>query len=126
MPLTSKLFRGDPKLEACLVQDSAHIVQNATGAHVGKIHTALFAIDGVSVAARDLASQTYGASTAAAVLAFKQKHDIVNRSYQTQADNIVGKMTIAALDREMAQVESRPSPPPPRNSVSWTTRRNKA
>src|SRR5262249_41293895 len=39
--------------------------------------------------------------TAAAVLAYKRKRNIVNRTYQAQADNIVGKMTMAALDREM-------------------------
>jgi hypothetical protein len=126
MPLISKLFHGDTKLEACLAQDSAHIVEGASGAHVGKIHTALFAIDGVSVAGRDLSSQTYGASTAAAVLAYKQKRKIINTSYQTQADNIVGKMTIASLDREMAEIESRPSPLPLAHTVAWTTRRNKA
>ena len=31
------------------------------------------------------------------------KRNIINRSYQTSADNIVGRMTIAALDKEMAQ-----------------------
>jgi hypothetical protein len=38
---------------------------------------------------------------AAAVLAYKKKRNIINWSYQQQADNIVGKMTIAALDAEM-------------------------
>jgi hypothetical protein len=51
------------------------------------------------------AGKRYGPSTAAAVLKFKQKRNIVNRAYQTQADNIVGKMTIAALDNEMLQRE---------------------
>jgi hypothetical protein len=37
MALQSKLFRGDAKLEAALVSDSAHIVQGAIGSHVGKI-----------------------------------------------------------------------------------------
>jgi hypothetical protein len=43
MPLQSKLFRGDRALEACLVNDSAHITEGAAGGHVGKIQTALFA-----------------------------------------------------------------------------------
>jgi hypothetical protein len=34
-------------------------------------------------------------------LSYKKKRNIINRSYQTQADNIVGKMTIASLDNEM-------------------------
>ena len=41
MALQSKLFRGDAKLEAALISDSAHIVQGAAGAHVGKIQQAL-------------------------------------------------------------------------------------
>jgi hypothetical protein len=43
----------------------------------------------------------YGPSTADAVLTYKTTRNIVNRSYQTQADNIVGKMTIAAMDKEL-------------------------
>jgi hypothetical protein len=39
------------------------------------------------------------------VLAFKRRRKIINFSYQTQEDNIVGKMTIAALDREMEKLE---------------------
>lgn len=62
-------------------------------------------IGGASIDAGELAAKRYGLSTAAAVLQFKQDRDIVNRSYQTQADDIVGKMTIAALDDEMLEVE---------------------
>jgi hypothetical protein len=43
----------------------------------------------------------YGSRTAAAVLAYKRARSIVNLKYQTEADNIVGKMTIEALDREL-------------------------
>jgi hypothetical protein len=99
--LQSLLFRGDPKLEAAAVSDSAHIVQGARGDHVGKIQLALISIDNASIAADGV----YGPATAAAVLAYKTKRGIINLSYQTQADNIVGKMTIAALDREMLDLE---------------------
>ncbi len=101
MPLHSRLFRGDPRLEACLIQDSAHITQGAAGEHVAKIQFALATIDNFGIAPRDLSTGTYGASTADAVLAYKTRRQIINRSYQTKADNIVGKMTIASLDKEM-------------------------
>ena len=39
------------------------------------------------------------------MLAYKQVRQIINRAYQTQADNVVGKMTIARLDEEIARVE---------------------
>jgi hypothetical protein len=105
MPLHSTLFRGDPKLEACLIHDSAHVTQGATGEHVVKIQFALITLDNLSIAQRDLSTETYGASTADAVLAYKTKRQIINRSYQTRPDNIVGKMTIASLDKEMSAHE---------------------
>jgi peptidoglycan hydrolase-like protein with peptidoglycan-binding domain len=105
MGLQSEFFRGDPKLEACLIQDSAHVTPGAVGDHVVKIQVALTTLDSSDIDDGESTTGTYGPSTAAAVLAFKQKRNIVNPSYQTQADNIVGKMTIAALDREIFQKE---------------------
>ena len=104
MALQSKLFRGDAKLEAAAVSDAAHIVQGAKGDHVRKIQLALNQLDGTDLDADGI----YGAATAAAVLAYKQKRNIVNVSYQTQADNIVGKMTVAALDLELLSQQVAP------------------
>lgn len=108
MPLQSRLFKGDRALEACLVQHSAHITEGATGEHVAKIHTALFAIDGLAVSPDELRNCFYGKSTVKAVLKFKTKRNIINYSYERQVDNIVGKMTIAALDRDMLRKEAEP------------------
>src|SRR5215831_7340316 len=108
MGLQSHLFRGDSKLEAAAVSDPAHVLQGAHGPHVAKIQRALATLDGALIAPSEAAQSTYGPTTAAAVLAYKQARAIINRSYQQQADNIVGKMTIAALDREMIAVDSRP------------------
>jgi len=103
MVLQSNLFRGDPKLEAAATSDPAHITPGATGPHVGKIQLALIQLDGAAIAQDSI----YGPATANAVLAYKRKRNIVNLSYQTQADNIVGRMTMAALDTEMAALERR-------------------
>ena len=108
MGLQSKLFSGNTALEACLVQDSAHIKEGAAGEHVSKIQTALFIVDGLSVFSDELKGCRYGASTAKAVLAFKSKRRIINFDYEKQVDNIVGKMTIAALDKEMVRKEAEP------------------
>jgi peptidoglycan hydrolase-like protein with peptidoglycan-binding domain len=114
MPLQSQLFSGDLKLEAAAVSDSAHIVPGAIGEHVRKIQLALIQVNGASLSPDGV----YRGATAAAVLAYKQRRGIVNRTYQTTADNIVGKMTMAALDLEMAAQENKPaelqslSPPP--------------
>jgi hypothetical protein len=105
MPLISRFFRGDTKLEACLVSDPAHVTEGAAGEHVSKIQTALFVLDGAKIDQGELYAKHYGRSTAAAVLSYKRKRNVINYSYQTQADNIVGKMTIAALDKGMFQYE---------------------
>lgn len=107
MPLQSQLFKNDRALEACLTQDSAHVLQGAVGGHVAKIQTALFLLDALIINPGELAASRYGASTAAAVLSFKAKRGIINRNYQSQPDNIVGKMTIAALDKEIFAQEGR-------------------
>ncbi len=104
MTLQSLLFRGDPKLEAAAVSDPAHIVPGAAGAHVRKIQLSLTWLDGAGISPDGV----YGPATAAAVLAYKQKRKIINRSYQTKPDNIVGKMTMAALDQEMLEEELKP------------------
>lgn len=101
MPLRSELFRGDSRLEGAASRDSAHIVPGGSGPHVEKIQLALMLLDEAEIAADELAADLYGPSTATAVLAFKRRRRIVNASYQTTPDNIVGRMTMAALDREM-------------------------
>lgn len=105
MPLSSRLFAGDARLQACLTDNAAHLLIGAQGDHVSKVHTALFLVDGLSVAPSELHTKSYGQSTAAAVLAYKRKRKIINPAYQTAEDNIVGKMTIEALDRDVGLME---------------------
>jgi hypothetical protein len=102
MPLQSELFSGDPKLENAAVHDSAHILPGSSGPHIEKIQVALMLLDSASIATSELAADSYGATTAAAVLAYKRERNIINLSYQSTADNIVGRMTIASLDSEIA------------------------
>jgi peptidoglycan hydrolase-like protein with peptidoglycan-binding domain len=110
MPLVSNLFRDNKRLQECLVSDPAHITPGSVGEHVRLIQLALVDLDGLSIDAEDLSTHRYGPSTAAAVLAFKKKRSIINRSYQSTEDNIVGKMTIAALDTEMVAGQHTPVP----------------
>jgi hypothetical protein len=110
MPSQSKLFKGDQRLEACLIHDSAHITPGTVGEHVGRIQTALATIDGSVIQASEISAMAYGPSTTTAVLAFKRKRQIINYSYETQVDNIVGKMTIAALDLEVLTREQPTAP----------------
>jgi peptidoglycan hydrolase-like protein with peptidoglycan-binding domain len=98
MALRSALFRGDARLEAAATSPNSHITPGSRGPHVAKLQKALNILDNASLQE----DGAYGSATAAAVLAFKKKRAIVNTSYQTQPDNIVGVMTMAALDEELA------------------------
>ena len=73
--------------------------------HVLLIQEALVLLDNAPIDGGEINALRYGATTANAVLAYKRKRNIVNPSYQTAPDNIVGKMTIAALDSEMSTKE---------------------
>lgn len=109
MSLQSRIFQGDAKLKAAAVSDPAHITPGAVGDHVVKIQIALMLLDGAWVADHEMRAGIYGRTTAAAVLAHKTKRGIINRNYQSQADDIVGKMTIAAMDRELVARNLRPA-----------------
>lgn len=108
MPLTSNLFAGSARLNACLVQDSAHVQPGDAGEHVADIQIALKHLDGLVIDPIELLSRRYGPSTAAAVLAYKKKRKIINHSYQSTEDNIVGKMTMASLEKEMKDRQTQP------------------
>jgi diketogulonate reductase-like aldo/keto reductase len=103
--LQSLFFRKIPQLEAAAVSDPAHIKQGARGYHVSMIQQTLIGADDARIAATELLTEHYGPTTAQAVLRYKTKRNIINFSYQKKADNIVGKMTIAALDADMAELE---------------------
>ncbi len=106
MVLKSNLFKGSRGLAACEVSDAAHFTVGKQGDDVGLLQMALFALDSLTIDRKELLSKTYGRSTAAAVLAFKTKRKIVNHAYQSKPDDIVGKMTVAALDRVLCGWES--------------------
>jgi hypothetical protein len=118
LPLRSKIFAGDPKLEECLVSDPAHLTLGARGEAVGKVQKALILL-GEFIGGDDLPKSFYGAPTRDAVLRYKTKRGIINHTYQSAPDGIVGKMTIAALDAEMRALENKPPPPeePPKFEV---------
>lgn len=109
MPLRSRLFFGNAALEACLVSDPAHLTPGTVGEHVQLVQRALCYLGEGDIAGKEYREGTYGTTTAAAVLRFKQKRAIINPSYQTKADNIVGKMTIRRLDDEMCAFQDVPS-----------------
>ncbi len=101
MFLQSQLFRGNARLQQCLISDAAHVLRGDHGDHVTLIQNALLTLEQSDISDTELAQQLYGPSTAATVLHYKQKRQIINFDYQTRADDIVGKMTIQSLDAEM-------------------------
>jgi hypothetical protein len=111
MPLTSRLFSTCTKLNACLVNDGDHVKEGQIGPHVKRIQQAIKAIDGTLISNDELSLMRYGKSTASAVLSYKEKRNIINQRYQTKPDNIVGKMTIAALDKDMLALQTQLNAP---------------
>jgi hypothetical protein len=105
--LKSELFRGDPRLEKTLHSDPHHVVLGDRGEFVSKIQFAVLTLGGGRIGPGELQAQRYGPDTARAVLAYKTLRQIINRAYQRTPDNIVGKMTIRALDNEMVLLEAK-------------------
>jgi hypothetical protein len=104
--LRSDLFKGDKKLENCASLPSGHLlVGTPPGQHISKVHEALEKLrpGGPAIAATERSTMSYGKTTAAAVLHYKQTHDppIINFAYQTTPDAVVGQMTIKAMDEEL-------------------------
>src|ERR1700693_3864152 len=113
MVLQSKLFKEDVRLQQCLVSDPSHVQRNDKGDHVARIQQALRILmedDGIDIDDDELKSKEYLQSTVDAVQKFKDDRKIINQSYQTSADNIVGKMTIARLDKDILAVEKANAP----------------
>ena len=105
--LRSDEFKDDPKLEACATKDAAHLlIGTAPGPHILKIQLALERVrsGGPAIAAGEKTAMSYGPTTGAAVLSYKLTHlpPIINLSYQKTPDNIVGVMTIRALDDDLS------------------------
>jgi hypothetical protein len=105
MALLSQYLGKDERLKQCQVRDAAHIKEGASGSYVSKIQRALWVIDALKIDKSEVARRYYGPSTAAAVLAYKRKRRIINYSYQSTEDNIVGRMTITALDKDIYNYE---------------------
>jgi hypothetical protein len=105
MPLFSRLFRTDTRLLAVAQKNSEHITlkrPRERGPHVHKIQQALFRL-GFTIDRAETNVNEYGQSTADAVLAYKSdpRRNIINPAYQSKPDNIVGRLTVAALDQEI-------------------------
>jgi hypothetical protein len=101
--LQSRFFRGNERLEACLVEDRARIRQGETGLYVEKIQVAIFVVDLSMIDRLEVLSKHYGPSTASAVLRYKKKRRI---SELPAADTMVGKTTMDRLDREIRDYEA--------------------
>jgi hypothetical protein len=115
--LLSKQFQKNAKLQRCLVAPLEHVVPNSGGEHVGLIQEALVKLGAGVISASEISRQFYGPSTRQAVLKYKgPPRNIINKTYQSAPDNIVGQMTIDRLDDEMLALENKPDPNPPLTS----------
>jgi len=101
MALISRRFAGIPELEACAVDDSAHLLSGSQGPHVALVQQALIDL-GEQIESG--ATGNYGPDTEAAVTAYKTERQILN--FAGQIDPIVGRKTIAALDTEIDRFDA--------------------
>jgi hypothetical protein len=115
--LRSKHFRDNQRLQSCLVSDAAHVTPGQSGEHVSLIQFALMRLLVLDLPETEIKRQFYGPKTAEAVLTYKRSLEIINRSYQKQADNIVGRMTIRSLDNAMFVLEGGDGPAPQPNLI---------
>ncbi len=106
MPLMSKHFKDNDRLQECLISPAHHVVLRDRGGHVALIQKALEMLGVGLIDPAEIREQRYGVSTAEAVRRFKgPPRNIINWTYQSQPDNIVGKMTIERLDLEMQEFD---------------------
>ena len=101
MALISRRFAGIPELEACAVDDTAHLLSGSQGPHVALVQQALIDL-GEQIESG--ATGNYGPDTEAAVTAYKTERQILN--FAGQIDPIVGRKTIAALDAEIDRFDA--------------------
>lgn len=101
MALVSRRFAGVAELQACAVEDSAHLLGGSQGSHVALVQQALIDL-GEQIESG--ASGIYGTDTEAAVTSYKAARNILNAA--GQVDPIVGKKTLATLDAEIERFDA--------------------
>jgi len=94
-------------LQDCLEDDASHVLLGDSGDYVGLIQEALVKLGEGVIAAKELSEMHYGTSTARSVKQYKTKRQIINRRYQQLPDDIVGRITIERLDRDMVELEKK-------------------
>lgn len=95
--LESDLLSANKRLQECLVKDSSHVRLNDSGEHVLLLQKALNKIGELPSELPE--NGTFDATMAGAVARYKKNRGILN--YAGQIDDIVGKLTITAIDNEL-------------------------
>ncbi|MFN7934259.1 MAG: hypothetical protein U0R19_13095 [Bryobacteraceae bacterium] len=87
--LQSELFRGDPRLERCLISDPAHVLRGDAGDFVSEIHLAVSTSSDGTISGSEIDGRRYGPDTAKAVLEYKRKRRIINFQLSSRPTMIV-------------------------------------
>lgn len=100
------------RIQACADNHASHIAFGQRGLYVSWIkealqHVILPTYPQYIPTPDNSPHDVYGPATRHCVLQYKQINHIVNREYQTEPDDIIGIMTIRALDWHMAYREAR-------------------
>jgi hypothetical protein len=106
----------DKRLEDCATIHSSNLMgpkeaakvgrRPDRGPHITRIQEALVKLlKGAQIPKSERDNQEFGAATEEILHFFKKDRGIVNRSYQSSADAIIGQMTMRQLDLEMRSLE---------------------
>ena len=105
--LISDEFKDDRALEDCATIPRKHLeVGSHPGRHILKVQLAIERLrpNGPMIDPAEKRDMRYGSTTAKAVLNYKATHvpPIINKTYQSTPDEIVGQGTIKAMDADLA------------------------
>jgi hypothetical protein len=101
------------RLQAAADHHPMHIMRGSRGGHVSIIYNAMDILQPfvksipcpAPIGNTELKLGVYGGLTETKVLLYKQKMTIINRDYQSKADNICGIMTMRMIDYNMQQID---------------------
>ena len=99
MPLQSRLFKDDRKLQNCLERDEWHVVPGARGDHVGRIQRALITLGAGVIDFRELTDKRYGETTASTVLRFKGPPRNITHARTARCGRLIHRKDISATSR---------------------------
>ena len=104
--LLSQFLRDDPLLVACYDDPARSIGEGDVGPHVARLQFAALSLAGGWISGVEVASRSYGPTTAKAVFGYNMSRRILRPLHGTSPQDTVTRETLSALDAEIVIFES--------------------